>query len=416
MGGAEGDVRQGSAPQSAARAPRAHKVLITNDFNAAVVQHARLGVFGWPRNHLILGLPMMHALTLQEFRAIVAHEFGHLSGAHGKFGAWIYRLRAGWARLASSLEREQWGKFYKSLFVRFFNWYAPAFAAYSFVQARRQEYEADRVAASVAGADTAAAALVRFEVQAQFLQGHYWRGIFREADSIASPQAQPFTSMRTAFMANKMDASAASTLEAALRRQTDCRGTHPSLRDRLQALRAAAALPLKHALRLDSAATQPAYSLIIDYLRRQGRNQEARPYIDELVNADARETAARKERSVLLTSDKFLPHDLSPEGVRSLADQLQQFEDVQRAWLVCKQTKHYQDVALYTLAVQRRIHWWKLASGAADRKLVQRSGAGKVTRSGQPQRDCRRNAGAGDASCFQVTAGADNVVQVLAYE
>ena len=224
-----------------AGAPQAHKVLITDEFNAAVVQHPRLGIFGWPRNYLILGLPLMQALGPQEFRAVIAHEFGHLSGAHGKFGAWIYRLRAGWARLTYALEQDDhWGK---RLFVPFFKWYAPAFAAFSFVQARRQEYEADRVAATVAGEKTAAAALIRVHLQGQFLNRHYWRRILQEADTKAEPDAQPFATLRTALIERRLDAEAKGTLDTALKRRTGCDDTHPSLSDRLRALKIAPTLP-----------------------------------------------------------------------------------------------------------------------------------------------------------------------------
>ena len=74
-------------------------MLLTGDFNAAIVQHPRFGIFGGTRNYLMLGLPLMQSLSPAEFQAVVAHEFGHLWGAHGRFGAWIYRLRTGWARL-----------------------------------------------------------------------------------------------------------------------------------------------------------------------------------------------------------------------------------------------------------------------------------------------------------------------------
>src|SRR5262249_40789957 len=39
------------------RAPRFHRVLLTGEYNASVVQVPRLGAFGWQRNFLILGLP-----------------------------------------------------------------------------------------------------------------------------------------------------------------------------------------------------------------------------------------------------------------------------------------------------------------------------------------------------------------------
>src|SRR5262245_15238202 len=156
--------------RTAARAPPVHSVLLTNELNAAIVQIPRLGLFGWQKNYLLLGLQLLQLLSEQEFRAVLAHEFGHLSGAHGRFGAWIYRVRASWARLAAALQAEEhWGSF---LFVPFFSWYAPKFAAWSFVQARQQEYEADRLAAETVGPKSIAGALVRLRIKDEELSRH----------------------------------------------------------------------------------------------------------------------------------------------------------------------------------------------------------------------------------------------------
>ena len=105
------------------RGPRIHRILVTDDFNASIVQISRLGLFGWPRNYLIIGLPLMLAMSPSKFEAVLAHEYGHLAGAHGHFSAWVYRIRQTWERLATTLgERTRWGAF---LFAPFFNWYAP---------------------------------------------------------------------------------------------------------------------------------------------------------------------------------------------------------------------------------------------------------------------------------------------------
>jgi len=90
--------------------PRFHHVLLTAEWNAAVAQRPRLGPFGWYENYLQLGLPLMTGLSLDEFRAVLAHELGHLSRNHGRFGSWIYRIRATWGRLLESLHqaRHHW--------------------------------------------------------------------------------------------------------------------------------------------------------------------------------------------------------------------------------------------------------------------------------------------------------------------
>lgn len=47
--------------------PAFHHVLIVNELNAAVVQVPRLGIFGWQRNYLLLGLPLLLTLPQHSF-------------------------------------------------------------------------------------------------------------------------------------------------------------------------------------------------------------------------------------------------------------------------------------------------------------------------------------------------------------
>ena len=52
----------------AMKAPRVQQVLVTDDYNAGVNQYARLGVLGWYRTYLLLGLPYMASMTPDEYR------------------------------------------------------------------------------------------------------------------------------------------------------------------------------------------------------------------------------------------------------------------------------------------------------------------------------------------------------------
>ena len=223
------------------RAPRAHVVLLTGDFNAAVVQHPRLGILGWPRNYLILGLPLLQALSVEQLRAVIAHEFGHLSGAHGRIGGWIYRARSSWSRLLDKMEEEEhWASF---IFLPFFRWYAPYFNAYSFVLARQQEYEADQGAVAIAGAAPLAQALVRLNVVGQFLDERYWEHIREQARESPEPDARPFGRMDPRALAVHSTAEAQDWLDTALAASTTLADTHPCLRARLEAIGQTAHLP-----------------------------------------------------------------------------------------------------------------------------------------------------------------------------
>jgi len=220
--------------------PRFHHVLLTAEWNAAVAQRPRLGPFGWYENYLQLGLPLMAGLSPDEFRAVLAHEFGHLSRNHGRFGSWIYRIRATWGRLLESLHqtRHHW----RGLFEGFLERFAPYFNAYSFVLARSREYEADRIAGELAGRETLGRALVNLELGGALLGRRYWPAVGRLTHKQEEPPDGVVSRLAGAVRAGPAPADAQAWLVEALRRKTGTDDTHPSLSERLAALGVPAAV------------------------------------------------------------------------------------------------------------------------------------------------------------------------------
>ena len=233
------------------RTPRFHRVLLTDEFNAAVMQRPRLGIFGGYQNYLILGLPLMQTLAPAEFRAVLAHELGHISGKHGQFGHWIYRLRYSWEQILESFQKTATqgqhagenaiglmlalaGSLGFYLFYGFFSWYVPFFSAYSFVLARADEYEADRYSAKLAGAKNLASALVSLEIKGGYLLPAFWSEMRDQAnaDTLPNPYSDLSASMRRAIAPEQ----AKTLLQQVLAEETGYVDTHPCLKDRLAAL------------------------------------------------------------------------------------------------------------------------------------------------------------------------------------
>jgi Zn-dependent protease with chaperone function len=229
--------------------PRFHHVLLNDEFNASVMQLPRLGILGWQKNYLILGLPLMQALTAEEFRAVVAHEFGHLSGNHGRFGGWIYRIHLTWDQLRHNLAHSESGGSW--IFEKFFSWYAPYFGAYSFVLRRADEYVADRCAADMTSPRSAASALVSVNMKGRYLEEVFWPGQFKLVKESATPPTTPFS--QTAQLLHSPFTSSPATapssldytssppplsrwLSRAFQDKTDYADTHPCLADRLAAM------------------------------------------------------------------------------------------------------------------------------------------------------------------------------------
>jgi Zn-dependent protease with chaperone function len=220
------------------QAPPLHEIVLTPDFNAGVMQVPRLGLFGWHRSYLCIGLPLMKALSVEQFRAVLAHELGHLSRGHARATNWIYRLRLIWVRLEAAFSQSpQWGS---GLIRTFFKWYIPLFSATSFPLARANEYEADAASVRLTSARSAAQTLTAVNIVGSYLSEKYWPKIQAAAKDCPQPADAPFRDFGVAALQAVPEEQLRGWQDAALAKKTSHADTHPSLTDRLQAIGAAA--------------------------------------------------------------------------------------------------------------------------------------------------------------------------------
>lgn len=217
------------------------EVVLTGDMQASVIAQPRLGIFGWPRIIVCIGLPLTLLLSKDQVKAIIAHEIGHTDQRQRRMHAWIYRTRQTWAQLQHQLLVSQpWGS---TPLLRFLSWYVPWFEAHSFVMARNFEYLADAAAADIAGKHAAASALTSTVVLDQYLTKAFWKKFVAQADHAPEPPSGPNAAM-AAMTAAPIDAAEIQRcFDEALEHETAPDSTHPSLKDRLHALGIDPALP-----------------------------------------------------------------------------------------------------------------------------------------------------------------------------
>lgn len=74
------------------QATRPHRVIVSPEVNAAVFYHESLLslVLPAPKN-LLVGLGLVNMINLSEFKAVLAHEFGHFTQKSMKLQAYVYR-------------------------------------------------------------------------------------------------------------------------------------------------------------------------------------------------------------------------------------------------------------------------------------------------------------------------------------
>jgi Zn-dependent protease with chaperone function len=169
-------------------APLPRRVYLTADVNAAVSCHLSfLNLVVPPSKNLIIGLGLVNRLNLTEFKAVLAHEFGHFSQHSLKLGSYVYvsnRIIGDVVYGRDWLDALVAGLRGEDIRVAVFAW---AFTGllwglrktlerlYRLINfanvalARQMEYNADLVAISVTGSDALIHALARLNFAADAL-------------------------------------------------------------------------------------------------------------------------------------------------------------------------------------------------------------------------------------------------------
>ena len=366
--------------RKALRAQRIHRIIITPELNAAVAQIPRLGMLGWPRNYLVLGLPLLNMLSVEELRAVIAHEFGHLSKSHARFGNWIYRIRQVWYLLLSRLEQDR--SALAGIFTRFFDWYAPYFNAYSFVLARANEYEADHESARITSAPIAAAALTKVYTLADYMDNTYWQSLFDKVkhEQHAPPHAYTQLINSTFHIPKEI---LTEKFKDVLTHKTDLHDTHPALVDRLRSLRSKPALNLltrnpehayanyvmgrmlladnddtgvahiEKAIQLDNALDEAGNELLFNYFYHHKQdNEKAQSYYDRWNRHAQLHHEADKERAAFNKKMPITTPALDAEILDAIAAALAPLKRIKKAWLVRREVEHMAHVPAYVMLIK----------------------------------------------------------------
>lgn len=218
------------------KAPGVNRILLTHEFNASVVTVPRLGIFGWNKYYLCLGMPLLLSLSPGQVRAVLGHELAHLSRLQDSFSLWIYRIRITWDQIYANLGNSL-------LFKHFLKWYVPLFNAYSFVLMRLFEYEADRLSAQVIGSKEMRDALVNIELMDAHLENNFWKECYNKVNEQEDPPDAVYRWMEEALKSYPQQDRLRQWLNTAVLRKTHTQDPHPSFEERILALNEEPAIP-----------------------------------------------------------------------------------------------------------------------------------------------------------------------------
>jgi Zn-dependent protease with chaperone function len=219
--------------EEAARAdePVPAEIYLTFEPNASVMEPKR------GRRVLVVGVGLLRILTERELRGVLAHEFGHYRGGDLKAGPWIYRTRTAIGRTIDNLsEHEVADESWSQRAIRKpFLWYGNAFLRITAAISRREEFAADACAVQSVGRAAHVSALQRLHA---FGPGFdfYWQ---HEVVPVLQSGRRPSVSdgFRRFVEHEDVSKSADQHLEEIREKASDAYDSHPSLAERIAAVR-----------------------------------------------------------------------------------------------------------------------------------------------------------------------------------
>lgn len=196
--------------------------------NAFVAQ--RGGFMGaGSRRVMGIGLPLFYLLTVDELRAIITHEFGHFYGGDTSLGPWIYKTRSAIIRTVVGVGQTS------GLLQIPFEAYAKLFLRVTNAISRQQEFTADQLSARVVGAQIAIAGLQKIHRYGMAFQTFFQQEYLPVINSgFQVPMIQGFEQF---IQSPKMSDAISKFYEDQVnKKQADPYDTHPTLKERIDAL------------------------------------------------------------------------------------------------------------------------------------------------------------------------------------
>jgi heat shock protein HtpX len=201
------------------------------------------GLGGGRRRIMGLGLPLFANMSVSEFRAVLAHEFGHFYSGDTRLGPRVYKTRSAMVRTLTNLASD-------SEVIRFLTRFAVAALLYMIVVgglaaywklfmritqlvSRQQEFRSDELACHIAGPTAMGGGLQRISMIGAVSQS-FWASTINPV--VSAGYFPPLADgLRRYYNAPAIQAVASNSLVKALENsKTSAYDTHPPLKLRLE--------------------------------------------------------------------------------------------------------------------------------------------------------------------------------------
>jgi hypothetical protein len=230
-------------------APPVHKVMLTGDFDLGAINVARFGVWdlpvlagvGGPRNYLLVGMPLLQALSVNQFSALLVHQMMRLKLMRATPAGRVVVQRNVWWRGFQTLRRRKSPTIWPlRLFAAS---HAPKLYALSIPLVQEMTIDADARTAALIGRPLIGEAFIAQAVASRFYRDVYLVALNAEAEQAPQPKGSVYGRIAEAASTLWTGAQGNRMLSMCLAERSGVSDPTPALAERLEVLALAPRLP-----------------------------------------------------------------------------------------------------------------------------------------------------------------------------
>lgn len=158
------------------RNPHVDRIVLSRDFELDVLKTPRSALPMWSTNTLVVGLPLLQCLSVQQFQCALARRLGQFSKRYNRLGNWLYQLREIWPQYCDRVRMRGFG--YQPI-AWFYCIYAPLYKMITIPAARLDELAADNYAMELFADEEVLDTITTEMVCRRYLEEKYWP-VFRK--------------------------------------------------------------------------------------------------------------------------------------------------------------------------------------------------------------------------------------------
>jgi hypothetical protein len=212
--------------------PRIDRVILRDRFVVRIVKTPCNGFAFSTTRTLIIGLPVLLAMSPLDVHVLLARRVGQLAGKYSRLNSWLYSLRDMWDQYVSSCAAQSF------LLARpvcsFFQSYASFYRSFSVGIARSSELDADVYALQAISDGDVARGITGQVLTEYYLCNTYWPGVLETAGASGKPESLPHAGIAKVFEHGLSDDNIKATLARVEKSKKNLKSAVPSLAERLE--------------------------------------------------------------------------------------------------------------------------------------------------------------------------------------